>query len=93
MMQSEAIACANSWARDRFPIVPPIAFVAQLTPSALAQAERLSETPFPIEEINRYRGSWCVLFKCSWDTDAHGLPERLGVVVDDHTGAVEKIDM
>jgi hypothetical protein len=90
--KAAAIERANRWVRARYQVLPPVAGVLDFRPAALARAERLLGQPFPPEEVARFRGRWCVMYWCSWGTDAAGLPLRLGVLVDDQTGAAEPFD-
>ena len=89
MTRAEAIKHARRWVRDRYPVVPSVAGVLDFRPAAIIKAELQLGHPFASSEMERFRGRWCVLFRCSWDTDALGLPLRLGVLVDDQSGAVE----
>ena len=93
MSEKEAIDRANRWVASRFAGVPPIAFVVRLVPASIAHAEQLLGQSFETALTKRIVGSWCILFNCSWDTDADGLPERLGVLVDDRTGVVQDLNL
>ncbi len=89
MTRVEAIEHAKLWVRDRYPVVPPVAGVLDFRPAAINKAERQLGHAFASSEMERFRGRWCVLFRCSWDTDTLQLPLRLGVPVDDQSGAAE----
>jgi len=76
--------------REHFPVVPPVAWVSQTTPETIAMVVQYTErslTPAEVEQVEMW--NWVVLFACSLDTDAQGLPPRLAVIVDDRTGTTK----
>lgn len=84
MHQDQAIALAQDWVRERYPVVPPVAAAFEIT-------DLESPQDLPTEELlvlEQNLGNWFVAFFCSWDTDVLGMPEKLAVVVDRHTGDV-----
>jgi hypothetical protein len=90
MTRDEVIEIAGRWVRERFGVVPPVATVSQTTPETIALVEEQIERSYTPEELEQASiGNWVVLYRCSWDTDAQGLPLRLGVRVDDRTGATK----
>jgi hypothetical protein len=88
MTRDEAIQLANGWVRARFRVVPPIAMAMELTPDGLSMASETLERELSSAEWALV-GDWCVFYKCDWDTDAMGLPLRLGVKVDGKSGKTE----
>jgi hypothetical protein len=92
MTRNDAIARADGWVRDRYPIVPPLSAVVDYRPDALAGLEAMYGGPFPSEDVRQVQGKWLMLYRCSWYTDELGMPTCLGVLIDDESGAAELLD-
>jgi hypothetical protein len=94
MTREEAIEAAGRWVQARYPKVPPVGLVLDLTHATLARTERLMGRPLPMSptEEARCRGRWCVMYDCTWDTDEREMPSILRVMVDDQTRAAELLE-
>jgi hypothetical protein len=90
MIESQAIGAAKDWVRAHFPTVPPVAIALHLSRERLADSgiNLASEDPREVELLS---GKWVVTFRCSWDTDALGMPPTLIVAVDE-SGQVTRLD-
>jgi hypothetical protein len=95
MTQGEAVQQVERWVRDRYPVVPAVGLVLDFRPEAIKRIREVHELggqQVSPKDVHRLRGKWCVYFRCSGDTDELGMPLRLGVLVDDETGAAELFD-
>jgi hypothetical protein len=76
MTREDATEIAVEYVKRNYRVAPPVAFTID--------AEGLS---LPGE----YCDSFLVFFRCSWDTDEMGLPERLAISVDRASGTARHL--
>lgn len=82
MKRKEAVAIAESWVRERYPAVPPIADAFEILADNMITDGLAVDAK---QAVRQNQGNWMVFFFCSWDTDELGMPSTLIVIVDQKT--------
>jgi hypothetical protein len=90
MMRNEAIRLAESWVRDKFPMVPEVE-MARWYPPPIPEMTPGDNPLIPAAGPCPAGGAWLVVFACPETAEPATMPKRLTVCVDRDTGAVELI--